>query len=73
MIIVVDVSGRTIGIRVDAVSDILTLQLDALQHPPELASDGSNGFVKALTIIEDRMVRVLDLATVLPPGDEVAA
>ncbi len=73
VIIVVEFDGRTIGVRVDAVSDILSMSTDAMRPPPELLSDGSEAFVQALIIVDERMVRVLDLKTVLPSGTEVAA
>ncbi|MEM6539013.1 MAG: chemotaxis protein CheW [Pseudomonadota bacterium] len=73
VIIVVDVGSRVMGMRVDAVSDILSLTNDQLQMPPDVATASSARFVKALTILEDRMVRLLDLEVVLPTGDEIAA
>ena len=73
VIIVIDVDGRGIGLRVDAVSDILSLPIDALKPPPDVASGGDETFLKALTIIDDRMVRVLDLSALLPPFGEAAA
>lgn len=73
VIIVVDIGGRTVGLRVDAVSDILSIRRDGMQPPPELAADADQSFVNALTIIDGRMVRVLDLPSVLPSGAEVAA
>lgn len=73
VIIVVDVGSRVMGMRVDAVSDILSLTNDQLQAPPDVATASSARFVKALTILEDRMVRLLDLEVVLPTGDEIAA
>ncbi len=73
VIIVVDFEGRTVGVRVDAVSDILSVSTEVMQSPPDMLSDGTERFVRALLIIDDRMVRVLDLAAVLPPGTEVAA
>jgi purine-binding chemotaxis protein CheW len=72
VIIVVDLGGRTVGLRVDAVSDILSVPASDLQTPPELLSDQVDGFIRALTIIEGRMIRVLDVTAVLPPV-EVAA
>lgn len=73
VIIVIDVAGRSLGLRVDAVSDILSLPVNALRPPPDIADEAEDTYLKALTIIEDRMVRVLDLSTLLPPLDEVAA
>ena len=73
VIIVVDFDGRTIGLRVDAVSDILTLPAGQLRPPPEIAADASETFLRALTIIDERMVRVLDLQSVLPSHGDMAA
>ena len=73
VIIVVDVGSRVMGLRVDAVSDILSFSPDQLQAPPDVAVNNTTPFVKALTILEDRMVRLLDLEAVLPTGEEIAA
>ncbi len=73
VIIVVDVGTRVMGLRVDAVSDILSFTKDQLQAPPDVATSTKAPFVKALTILDDRMVRLLDLEVVLPTGDEIAA
>ena len=73
VIIVVDIAGRTVGLLVEAVSDILALPQDELAPPPSLAADESNTFIKALTIVDGRMIRVLDLSSVMPGGLEVAA
>lgn len=73
VIIVVDVGSRVMGLRVDAVSDILSFSQEQLQAPPDLTVNNKMAFVKALTILDDRMVRLLDLQVVLPSGDEIAA
>lgn len=73
VIIVVSIDDRIIGMRVDAVSDILTLEEDQLRTPPIMAGESEKGFIKSLTILDDRMVRVLDLTAVLPGEVEAAA
>lgn len=73
VIIVVDLDGRTVGLRVDAVSDILSIPVGQMQSPPEMAADRGGLFVNALTIVEGRMIRVLELAAVLPEPSDVAA
>ena len=73
VIIVVDFCGRTAGLMVDAVSDILAIPHEEMQPPPDLAADQAHTFVSALTVVEDRMIRILDLASVFPPRDEEAA
>lgn len=73
VIIVVCVLDQTIGLLVNAVSDILTLPLSEMQSPPEMAADESQTFIDALTIHDGRMIRVLDLESVLPERDGLAA
>ena len=73
VIIVVDLGGRTAGLMVDAVSDILAIPHDELQAPPEMSIDDARNFVSALTVVDNRMIRVLDLNAVMPPPDEEAA
>ncbi len=73
VIIVVAVEDRTFGLMVDAVSDILSIPEHEMQTPPEMRADVEHNFVSALTIVKDRMIRVLDLNAVMPPSREEAA
>lgn len=73
VIIVVQVGTQTAGLLVNAVSDILALPRTELQPPPELAADAAHSFIEALTIVDGRMIRVLDLAAVLPDENAEAA
>lgn len=63
--IVVQSDDEVVGLLVDAVSDILTVTTDELQAPPDMAADANQNFVSALTIVDDRMLRVLDLRAAL--------
>ncbi|WP_299287981.1 chemotaxis protein CheW [uncultured Tateyamaria sp.] len=65
VIIVVSFEETMTGLLVDAVSDIIALPPDALQPPPDAANYGAQTVVKALTLIEDRMIRVLDLNNIV--------
>jgi purine-binding chemotaxis protein CheW len=73
VIIVVHLNGVLTGLLVDAVSDIVAMTADDLQTPPDMASDPQMAVVRALTVIEDRMIRVLDLAAVVPARADDAA
>ncbi|MBE3639087.1 chemotaxis protein CheW [Mangrovicoccus algicola] len=73
VIIVVHVDGQTLGLLVNAVSDILSIPLGEMQSPPELAADVSRTFIRALTIYEGRMIRVLNLEAVMPNKEGLAA
>lgn len=73
VIIVVDIEGRSVGLRVDAVSDILSVPKSQLQPPPDMSGDRDHGFIQALTILDGRMIRILELALVVPASPEAAA
>jgi len=73
VIIVVNLEDVMTGLLVDAVSDIVALTKEDLQPPPELSSGASQGVVSALSLIEDRMIRVLDLATTIEGIESIAA
>lgn len=73
VIIVVSVNGNTAGLLVDAVSDILSIADGQLQPPPDLASDSESNCISALTLVENRLIRLLDLTAVLPPNPAEAA
>lgn len=62
VIIVVKQEDSMTGLLVDAVSDIIALPEDAMQPPPDLQPGGPGNVVSALTLVEERMIRVLDLA-----------
>ncbi|MBB4611813.1 chemotaxis protein CheW [Novosphingobium taihuense] len=71
-IIVTQQGAQISGWIVDSVSDIVTLDSDALQPPPPSASgDTVVPFLEGLAAIEDRMVMVLNLAA-LSDGAQVA-
>ncbi|WP_039017990.1 chemotaxis protein CheW [Halocynthiibacter namhaensis] len=73
VVIVVQQNGETVGLLVDAVSDILTIARSDLQTPPDMAADNQHRFVSALIIEDDRMIRVLDLQSTLTTGETIAA
>ena len=73
VIIVVHIHHQTVGLLVDAVSDILSIPQEEMQAPPDMAADAGQTFVRALTIVEGRMLRILDLEAVHPHSEGEAA
>ncbi len=61
VVIIMAVGERNIGILVDAVSDILSVNHNDIQQAPELDSDASNDFVDGLISLEQRMVVLLSV------------
>ncbi len=73
VIIVVNHEDVMTGLLVDAVSDIIALTSDDLQPPPDIQSSSVAGVVSALTLIDERMIRVLDLGSIVSQVQSTAA
>ncbi|KHA52421.1 chemotaxis protein CheW [Sulfitobacter geojensis] len=73
VIIVVKFEDTMTGLLVDAVSDIVAVTEDDLQPPPELAANTADGVVSALTLIDERMIRVLNLPMTINSFESAAA
>jgi purine-binding chemotaxis protein CheW len=61
VIIVVKSGNRTIGLLVDAVSDILSVTAADIQATPELARDSQSEFVGGIAVLDQRMVTILSM------------
>lgn len=72
-IVVTQQGEQVIGLLVDGVSDILTIDLAQVQPTPEVASDMAKSFVRGVIPIDGRMISLLALNTVLPTVDQRAA
>ena len=73
-VIIVVKHGKTMtGLLVDAVSDIIPITSDALQPPPDASHGGNSGVVSALTLVDERMIRVLDLNATVSLAEGIAA
>lgn len=73
VIIVVSDGKAMTGLLVDAVSDIIARSSDELQPPPEMNGDTTPNVVSALTLIEERMIRVLNLGATIELTENAAA
>ncbi|WP_299737190.1 chemotaxis protein CheW [uncultured Roseobacter sp.] len=65
VIIVVNHNDVMTGLLVDAVSDIIALTAEDLQPPPEMQPGSTSNVVSSLTLIDERMIRVLDLSAIV--------
>jgi purine-binding chemotaxis protein CheW len=73
VIIVIKEGERLIGLLVDAVSDILTINPAMIQPTPDVACDRVRSFVRGLISIEGRMISQVALERVLPEQEALAA
>jgi purine-binding chemotaxis protein CheW len=75
-IIVVTLVGRTVGMIVDAVSEVLRLDAASIEPTPEMvATQIDSSFLKGIAKLEGRLLILLDLNLVLHPeqAKELAA
>jgi len=73
VIIVAQILGQTVGLLVDAVSDILTITDEVVQPTPDVASDMAKTFVRGLLAVEGRMISLVGLDHILPQELQDAA
>ncbi|HUB63869.1 MAG TPA: chemotaxis protein CheW [Methylocella sp.] len=73
VIIVAQIGAQTIGLLVDAVSDILTVSDDLIQPTPDVASDMAKTFVRGVLAVDQRMISLIALDQVLPVSEQDAA
>jgi len=65
VIIITQVGNQTIGLLVDAVSDILTVNSGSIQATPNVASELARAFMKGVIAMEGRMISLIALDSVL--------
>jgi purine-binding chemotaxis protein CheW len=61
VIIVVNSGERTIGLLVDAVSDILTVARQEIQSVPDVMRETQNDYVEGIAVLDGRMVTLLGM------------
>jgi purine-binding chemotaxis protein CheW len=64
VVIIVAAESRVLGILVDAVSDIVSLQNSQIQAPPSTRDQGKH-YVEGLTQVGERMIMLLDPKTLI--------
>lgn len=70
---VVRVNEQLQGLIVDAVNDIVTIDEENLQAPPDVSGNRLGDIIRGLASIEDRMVMILALdALAIEPEISVA-
>ena len=71
VIVVVTVGRRTMGLIVDAVSEVLTIPSREIQAAPDFGVEADVRFIRGVTKAGDKVVVVLDLERILAGQDGV--
>ncbi|MGL4994929.1 MAG: chemotaxis protein CheW [Deefgea sp.] len=69
VVIIINVSQRTMGIVVDGVSDVMTLATDQLRAAPEFGSALDTAYILGLGTVEDRMIILVDIEKLMTSAD----
>ena len=69
VMIVLSIAGRTIGIVVDSVSDVLRLLPDQLRAVPDLGSAIDRKFLMGLGVVDERMLILLDIERLMTSAE----
>ena len=65
-IIVSQLNGQMVGLLVDGVSDILTIDPRGIQPTPEVACDMARSFLRGVMPVDGRMISLLELEAAVP-------
>ena len=71
-IVVVEMSGTTVGIMVDGVSEVLRVSAEAIEPPSPIVTTVDSAFIRGIAKVADRLVILLDLGKVLSVGEQTA-
>lgn len=61
VVIIVIIGARTVGLLVDAVSDIISIEPGAIRPVPEMGTQTEDAFLDGLVALQDRMVTLVSL------------
>lgn len=64
-------NSRVMGIVVDAVSDVYTIADSSTRKAPELTEDDNTEFIRGLVNVNEKMVILLDVASLLRVSDSL--
>ncbi len=64
-IIVVDINDKTVGFKVDAVSEVLRLPADTVEPPPSIVTDVDSEYIRGVGKIDGRLIILLDVTKIL--------
>ena len=69
VVIVLNLHGRVVGIVVDGVSDVTSLQADQIKPAPEFSSHLDTSHVIGLGTLEERMLILMDIERLMASPD----
>jgi len=69
VVIILNVAQRVVGVVVDSVSDVLTLDPASIRPPPEFATTFDTRYITGLGTTDDRMLILVDIERLMASPD----
>jgi purine-binding chemotaxis protein CheW len=69
VVIILNVSGRVMGIVVDGVSDVITLTADQIKPAPEFSAHVDTDYIIGLGTVDERMLILADIEKLMSGTD----
>ncbi|MBV8662187.1 MAG: chemotaxis protein CheW [Hyphomicrobiales bacterium] len=65
-ILVIQIRDQVVGLLVEGVSEILTVNPDVIQPTPDVASQTAKDFIRGIVAIDGRMISLIALDAIVP-------
>lgn len=69
VVIVLNIRGRVVGMVVDSVSDVITLEADQIKPPPEMGAALETEYLIGLGTLDQRMLILVDIDKLMSSDD----
>ncbi len=69
VVIILNISGRVMGMVVDSVSDVTTLTADQVKPAPEMGTAFSTDYLVGLGTVDERMLILIDIDKLMSSGE----
>ena len=69
VVIILNVAGRVIGVVVDSVSDVISLNRSQIRQAPDFSGSFDNKYILGLATVEKRMLIVTDIERLMTSAD----
>ncbi len=69
VVIILNLHGRTMGVVVDGVSDVIALTTEQIRPAPDFGATVDTRYLTGLGAIEERMLILLDIEKLMTSGD----
>ena len=69
VVIILSINGRTVGMVVDSVSDVVTLSRDDIKPAPTMGTVVDTEYLIGIAPVDNRMLIVVDIAKLLSSAD----